>query len=284
LLAARHLRVWPGRDAKILTAWNALAIKALSRAGRVLHRPDLIDAAVAGADFIHRSLWRNGRLLATYKDGRSHLRAYLDDYAFLADALLDLLQSRWNSGHLEFARQLIEVLLDQFADQNGGFFFTAADHERLIHRSKSFGDDSLPSGNAVAASALCSLGYLLGELRYIDAAERTLGAAWMSMREHPRSHMGVLNALDEMLGAKQILIIRGSAEGASHWARELGRIYAPQRLIFAVPDDAGCLPAALADKPAEAGTVAYLCRGMTCAPPVRNLGELARLLASRLND
>ena len=109
-------------------------------------------------------LWRDGRLLATYKDGRAHLPAYLDDYAFLADALLELLQTRWRSSDLEFARQLTDVLLAQFEDgESGGFFFTAADHEQLIHRSKTFSDDSLPSGNGVAASVLCRLGFLLGE-------------------------------------------------------------------------------------------------------------------------
>src|SRR6202034_2938246 len=148
LLAARNLRVWPARDEKILTAWNALMIKGLAIAARVLHRPDLADAAAAAVDFIRHTLWRDGRLLATYKDGRAHLPAYLDDYAFLADALLELLQTRWRSSDLQFARQLTEVLLSQFEDpQSGGFFFTAADHEQLLHRSKTYADDALPSGN-----------------------------------------------------------------------------------------------------------------------------------------
>jgi uncharacterized protein YyaL (SSP411 family) len=108
LLAARNLRIWPQRDEKILTSWNALAVKGLAIAARVLHRPDLADAATAAVDFIHRALWRDGRLLATYKDGHAHLAAYLDDYAFLADALLELLQTRWRGRDLEFARALID--------------------------------------------------------------------------------------------------------------------------------------------------------------------------------
>ena len=108
LLQVRSLRVWPARDEKILTAWNALMIKGLAIASRVLRRPDLADAATAAVDFIRRTLWRDGRLLATTKDGRAHLPAYLDDYAFLADALLELLQTRWRGGDLEFARQLTE--------------------------------------------------------------------------------------------------------------------------------------------------------------------------------
>ena len=278
LLKARDLRIWPARDEKILTAWNALMIKGLAIASRVLKRPDLAQAASTAVDFIRHHLWRDGRLLASYKDGRAPLRAYLDDYAFLADALLELLQTRWRSSDLEFARQLAEVLLEQFADpQDGGFFFTAADHEKLIHRSKSFGDESLPSGNGVAASVMCRLGYLLGELRYLDAAERTLQAAWSGIREYPQAHMSLVNALEDFLSPMQILVIRGAPARAAQWARDLGSLYAPTRMVFAIPEDAE-LPPALETKRAQAETVAYLCRGMTCSAPLTNLEEIARAL------
>jgi uncharacterized protein YyaL (SSP411 family) len=283
LLAARNVRVWPARDEKILTSWNALAIKGLAAAGRALQRPDLTAAATAAVDFIHDKLWRNGRLLATYKDGRAHLSAYLDDYAFLADALLELLQSRWRSSDLEFARGLIDVLLTKFEDSDGGFYFTASDHEQLIHRSKTFGDDSLPSGNGVAASVLCRMGYLLGERRYLNAAERTLKAAWPMMLEYPSAHMSLLSALEDFLASMQILIIRGDAAAAHAWARNLGALYAPARMIFAIPNETPGLPAALADKPGGAVTTAYLCTGMTCSAPLTDLGELARKLTSRLD-
>jgi uncharacterized protein YyaL (SSP411 family) len=283
LLAARKLRVWPARDEKILTAWNALMIKGLAIAGRVLNRPDFTAAAAAAVDFIRRELWRDGRLLASYKDGRAHLPAYLDDYAFLADALLELLQTRWRSSDLEFARSLIEVLLAKFQDAGaGGFYFTASDHEHLIHRSKTFSDDSVPAGNAVAASVLCRMGYLCGELRYLDAAERTLRAAWPLLLEYPRSHMSSLNALEDFLASTQILIIRGAAPEAERWSRELGTLYAPTRMIFAIPTDAPDLPPALADKRPGAGTTAYLCTGMTCSAPITDLRTLARELATRV--
>jgi uncharacterized protein len=281
LLAARNLRIWPARDEKILTSWNALTIKGLAIAGRVLGRGDLIDAAAAAVDFIRHRLWRDGRLLATYKDGRAHLAAYLDDYAFLIDALLELLQSRWRSSDLQFARTLAETLLLQFEDAgNGGFYFTAADHERLIHRSKAFSDDSVPSGNGIAASALCRLGYLLGETRYIDAAERTLRAASAAMLEYPEGSMSLLNALDDFSGVLQILIIRGVTDDAQRWARELGALYAPLRMTFAIPNDAPELPPALADKAVGLSTTAYLCTGMTCAAAVTDLRALALQLAT----
>jgi uncharacterized protein YyaL (SSP411 family) len=285
MLAARNLRVWPARDDKILTAWNALMIKGLALAGRVLHRPDFTAAATAAVDFIRHKLWRDGRLLAAYKDGRAHLPAYLDDYAFLADALLELLQTRWRSSDLEFAQALTEVLLEKFEDADaGGFYFTASDHEHLIHRSKTFSDDAVPAGNGVAASVLCRLGYLCGELRYLDAAERTLKAGWPLMLEFPQAHMSLLNALDDFLASTQILIIRGTAAEAVRWSRELGAWYAPARMIFAIPNDAADLPPALADKRAGADTTAYLCRGMTCSAPMTELRELARELALHLED
>jgi uncharacterized protein len=276
LLKARNLRVWPARDEKILTAWNALMIKGLAIASRVLNRPDLADAAVAAVDFVRRRLWRDGRLLATYKDGRAHLPAYLDDYAFLADALLELLQTRWRSVDLEFACQLMDVLLPQFEDPDGGFFFTAKDHEQLIHRTKTYGDESVPSGNGAAASVLCRLGLLLGDVAYMDAAERTLKAAWSSLQEYPQAHMSLLNALEDFLAATQVLVIRGHADNAARWARELGALYAPTRMIFAIPSDAAALPPALAEKRPQAQIAAYLCTGMSCSAPMADLQEVLR--------
>jgi uncharacterized protein YyaL (SSP411 family) len=282
LLKARNLRVWPARDEKILCSWNALMIKGLSLASRVLRRPDLAEAAGTAVDFARHHLWRDGRLLATYKDGRAHLPAYLDDYAFLADALLELLQTRWRSSDLDFASQLADVLLEQFEDKdNGGFFFTARDHEQLIHRSKTFADESVPSGNGVAASMLTRLGYLLGETRYLDSAERTLRSAWAGIQEYPQAHMSLLNALEDFSSSMQILVIRGEAQSADHWAAALSALYAPTRMIYAIPNDAQLPPALAAKRPSET-TVAYLCTGMTCSAPLANLEEVTRTLKLRV--
>jgi hypothetical protein len=283
LLGARNLRVWPARDEKILTSWNALMIKGLAIAARVLHRPDLAEAAGAAVDFLRRTLWRDGRLLATYKDGRAHLPAYLDDHVFLADALLELLQTRWRGSDLEFALQLTQAVLSHFEDsKTGGFFFTAADHEQLIHRSKTFSDDSMPSGNGIAASLLCRLGYLCGDVGYLDAAERTLKAGWPMLREYPQAHMSLVNALEDFLASTQIVILRGDAPDAARWSAALNAVYAPTRMIFAIPRDAAALPPALAAKAATAGTVAYLCAGMTCRAPIGDLNEIAHELTLRI--
>lgn len=275
LLKERNRRVWPDRDDKILTLWNGLAISGLAVAARALRRPDLTDAALRAVDLLRQHCWRDGRLLAAHKDGRARFPAYLDDYAFLLDALLEVLQTRWRSDDLQFATGLAEALLAHFEDrESGGFFFTANDHEQLMHRSRSFSDDAVPAGNAIAAQALSRLGLLLGETRYLDAAARTLRAAWPSLQHYPHAHTALLVALEEHLEPPQIVIVRGDAEEAASWRDELAKLYAPRRLVFAIPADAPDLPAAIADKQPLPETVAYVCRGMTCSPPVRSLAAL----------
>jgi hypothetical protein len=122
------------------------------------------------------------------------------------------------------------------------------------------------------------MGLLLGETRYLQAAERTLAAGWSAMHEHPLAHMSLLNAYEDLLNPPQILIIRGDADQAQAWADSLNLEYAPSRMIFAIPRDAAGLPPALAAKRAGAGTVAYLCSGTACSPPIDDIGELARRL------
>jgi len=178
LLKIRSQRVWPGLDDKILTSWNALAIRGLALAARSLDRPGLAAAADRALAFVRSAMWKDGRLLATAKDGTAHLNAYLDDYAYLASALLEMLQVRWNNEDAAWLRELLDTMLARFEDkQLGGFFFTSDDHEALIHRSKSFSDDAIPAGNGIAARALIRAGYLLGETRWLEAAERTLRAS-----------------------------------------------------------------------------------------------------------
>jgi uncharacterized protein YyaL (SSP411 family) len=278
LLAERNGRVWPGRDDKVLTSWNGLAIGGLAAAARALRRPDLADAACRAVDFIHQQCWRDGRLLAAYKDGRARFPAYLDDYAFLLDGLLELLQTRWRSADLRFATELAEALLAHFEDrESGGFFFTADDHEQLMHRSRSFSDEAVPAGNAIAAQALTRLGLLLGETRYLDASAKTLRAAWPTLQHYPHAHTALLVALEEHLEPPEIVIVRGDGKEAADWRDELAKVYAPRRLVFAIPADASDLPAAIADKKPLPETAAYVCRGMTCSAPVRSLSALVAL-------
>jgi len=286
LLVRRNRRPWPARDDKSLTSWNALAIRGLARAARALRRPDLAAAATRALDFVRTTLWRDGRLLATARAGRASLPAYLDDHALLADAVLELAQVRWRDGELEFAAQLLELLLARFEDgEGGGFFFTADDHEALFHRSKGFADEATPSGNGVAAQVLLRLGFLLGEPRWLAAAERTLQAAWPSLGKFPHAHASMLNALEDYLRPPQAVVLRGAAGDVEGWRAELDRLYAPHRILLAIPDSVGSLPPGLADKrPAAApgAVIAYLCEGSHCAAPIDTLPELLRNLRLRL--
>ena len=275
LLAIRNQRVWPGRDDKILTSWNALMIRGMAIAARVLDRDDLEASATRALEFVRNTLWRNGRLLATYKDGRAHLNAYLDDYVYLADAILELQQVRFRSDELAFARELLEVVLQHFADPEGGFFFTSDDHETLIHRSKSFSDDATPAGNGSAAFVLHRMGHLLGEPRYLAAAERTLQAAWPVLEKYPQGHTTLLLALEEALNPPETVILRGEAATLQTWRRDLARVYAPRRMVLAVPADATDLPPALGDKPVRQVAVAYVCQGSVCSAPLDSFSALA---------
>jgi uncharacterized protein YyaL (SSP411 family) len=279
LLALRALRVRPSRDEKILTSWNALMIRALAIAARALTAEQLVTAASRALDFVRATLWRDGRLLATCKDGRAHLNAYLDDYVYLVDAVLELQQVRFRADELEFAQQLAEAVLRHFADEErGGFYFTSNDHEQLIHRSKTFSDDAIPSGNGIAAFVLQRLGHLLGEPRYLAAAERTLRAAWPALEKYPMSHVTLVTALEELLQPPEIVILRGEAGAIEAWRRELARMFVPRRLVLAIPADAAGLPAALADKAPRGAAVAYICRGSSCSAPVESLEGLLREL------
>jgi len=275
LLATRNHRVWPGRDEKVLTAWNGLAIRGLAIAARVLQRPELAAAATRAFDFIRDELWRNNRLLAVYKDGRARFPAYLDDHAFLLHGIVELLETRWRTEDVTFAVSLAEAMLDHFEDKaNGGFFFTADDQEMLIHRPKTYSDEATPAGNGIAAFALNRLGYLLGEPRYIDAAERTLRAAWSSMTRYPPGHAALLVALEEFLAPPTIVIIRGEPAEITSWQRDLSKVYAPRRMVLAIPGDAKDLPAAISEKHAQEECVAYVCRGTVCSEPIKSLPAL----------
>jgi uncharacterized protein YyaL (SSP411 family) len=282
LLAIRSKRVWPGLDDKILTSWNALAIRGLAIAARALEKPEFADAADRALAFIRANLWKDGRLLATAKDGVAHLNAYLDDYAYLANALLEMLQVRWRNEDVEWLREILDATLKHFEDKElGGFFFTSDDHESLIHRSKSFSDDAIPAGNGIAARALIRAGYLLGEPRWLEAGERTLRAGWQAINRFPHGHMSLLEALAEYLDPPEIVIIRETAD-AGGWQRQLGKLYAPHRMVFSIPGNLEGLDAAVADKKAGASSRAYVCRGSTCSAPVETLPDLARTAQARL--
>lgn len=279
LYQAREARVRPGRDDKILTSWNALAIKGMLRAGRMLNDPALIESATDALDFLRAKLWIDGRLFATYRNGRAAQPAYLDDHAFLLDGLIEMLQTRWRRIDLEWARALADLLLDRFEDREAGsFYFTADDHEPLIQRPRPFMDEATPSGNGVAAYSLLRLGRLLGEPRYLQAAERALKVGMAAMREVPQAHGSLLVALEQWLEPPALVMFRADEQALPAWRRVLSRGYHPSRLVVRIPADedvVGKLPGA----PHEAA--ALVCLGDRCLPVVHSPQELSERLDNR---
>lgn len=275
LLAAREKRVHPTRDEKILTSWNALMIKGMLVAGDILQKPEYFDSAQRALDFIYKNLWKNNWLLASYKDKNAYLPAYLDDHVFLLDALLTSLQISWNTKYLNWAVKLADILLDDFQNQdNGGFFFTSRKHEKLLYRPKTFLDEAIPSGNGVAVRALITLGHLLGETRYLDAAEKALSAAWPALLEYPAEHSSLLMGLKSFLEPHQTIVIRGPEKEINMWrdyCKSRDPIYSD---VFAIPSSEPNLPPALAARNAESKTCAYICKGTACSAAIYDLEKL----------
>ena len=284
LLAARAKRVRPGRDDKLLTSWNALMIAGMARAARVLEQPAWVAAAQQAADFIRARLWRDGHLLATYKDGRAHLNAYLDDHAFLLAALIELLQTKFRPQDLAWAIELADALLERFEDRAaGGFFFTSHDHEALIHRAKPGHDNATPAGNGIAAQALLTLGHWLGEPRYVDAAERTVRAFARELSTGPSGFASLLVALADCLDPPTTAILQGDPATCAVWQRALEREYRPQVRTLDVSGQP-TLPAALAKPhaPAKSAATVWVCRGATCLAPITTLEAAQAALAAAL--
>lgn len=282
LFEAREKRTRPGRDDKILTSWNALAIKGLARAGRVFNRPDWVAFARNAVDFIRNNMWKNGQLLATCKDDgagnyHAHLNAYLDDYAFLLDALIELMQVEYRSQDLEFAEDLAEVLLENFEAEEGGFYFTSHTHETLIHRPKQAYDNATPNGNGIAAVALQKLGHILGEPRYLQSAERSLKAFDRNLTNNPAACASLTHALEEFLSPPTMVIIHGKTKLIKTWRDALNQTYYPHHLIFYFDETWAKhmqdLPATLQRKFSQ-DVNAWVCQGVSCSQCVNNLQQL----------
>ncbi len=281
LLAARAERVRPGRDDKCLTAWNALAIKGLARAARRFDRPDWLAMARRAADALHRLVWRDGRLAASFQAGQARHNGYLDDSAFLLDALLELTQAGWREGELAWACALADSLLQHFEDgEHGGFFFTSHDHERLIQRPKPAHDHALPSGNGIAAQVLGRLGLLLDEPRYRAAAEHTLRAFQTDIGAQPAPFPSLLIALRDRIDPPGLVILRGEGEALREWKTAADRVAVPTTLLFALPDTAEGVPNNLR-RPASGRPVAYCCGGDKCLPEIVHLPDLFPILSTR---
>ncbi len=290
LLSIRNQRVRPGRDDKVIVSWNALAISALTRAAMVLGENQYGQAAETAADFILREMRdESGRLLHTWRLGHAKLAGFLDDYAFLIVALLDLYQLKFDPLRLQQADQLTQVMLQHFARPEGGFFFTADDQEKLISRPLTFLDSSIPSGNAMAALALLRLGRITGDVDRIELARNTIAAAMPWMSQSPLSCGQMLIALEKLLMESLELVVVTPDEDQQTQVMDMLREakLSDHSIICQLASEQ---PTELLKSVCEGKTLAdgkstlYICRGFRCEQPVVGLPAMESALRRLSED
>ncbi len=286
LLDSRMTRVQPGRDDKIVAAWNGLTIAALAEAGQLLEEPDWIDAAVAAADLLLAvHLDEQGRLRRVSRDGVAGSHAgVLEDYGCIADAFLVLHQVTGEDSWRDLAGGLLDVVLEQFRDPSTrGFFDTAADAEALVLRPRDPTDNATPSGWATAASALLTYAALTGSQRHRAAAEESLAPLVAVGREHPRfAGWGLAVAEAWLDGPREVAIVGDPADPATvALCRAAGLGRAPGVVVVAGP--VGSEHPLLTGRGLVGGvSTAYVCRHLVCDAPVTDPTELGRVLGARV--
>jgi uncharacterized protein YyaL (SSP411 family) len=253
-------------------------IAGMAHAARVFGEPEWLESARRALDHIRRTMWRDGRLLATARDGHAHLDAYLDDHAYLLAALIEVMQAQFRSEDVAWAIELGHALMERFHDASeGGFFFTAHDHETLILRPKPGPDNATPSGNAMAAWALNRLAFLSDEMRFAEAARGTIALFWPQLERMPSAFGTMLAALEEQLDPPDSLILRGARDRFAPWREMLDPAYLPTTTVLFVPSEAVDLPPPLA-KPATEAVDAWLCEGAVCHAPILDPVQLQEAL------
>jgi uncharacterized protein len=287
LLAVRRGRVPPGKDTKVLVAWNGLMIAALAEGGRIVQIERYLDAAEKAAAFILDRMRReDGRLLHTYKDGLAKLDGYLDDYSNVIDGLTRLFEATGKSRWIESALELARIMIDEFADpEQGGFFFTGKHHETLITRPKDIHDNATPSGNGMAATALIRLGTLAGRDDLIRAGRSALELVQPVLQAHPTAAGQSLIALDFLLGStREFAVISGVDRDELRAVLEaIAARFQPHKVVAPVPLGqearlAEYVPL-VANRPARDGTTTtYICSGSACEAPVLGVAGIEAAL------
>ena len=281
LYEVRKERIWPALDDKRLCSWNALMISALADAGAVLEDEHYLDAASQAADFVlTRMCDANGRLLRTWKDGEGRLNAYLEDYAYVVEALLTLYEASWEPRWFTAARETADTMIERFADdERGGFFDTSDDHEQLVARRKSLDDNPIPSGNSSAAFGLLRLAALTGERGYEARADGVFRLLGEVARRHPQAFAHLLQALDFYFASvREVAIVGPDADALARVVRSRFR---PDIVLAGVRADgegaADAVPL-LAERTVPG---AYVCQNFACKQPVSDPAELEELLAAQ---
>lgn len=282
LLEARSKRVLPGRDEKILTGWNGLMITGFLRGYRVTRNTDFLKAAENCIKFIEEKMVKNEELLHTYKDGQAKLRAYLDDYAYFVNALLDYFEAKPTKKYLDLAMYYADYLLKHFWDENEkNFFFTADNHETLIIRTKNIYDLSLPSGNSVAAGALLRLYHITYDKRYFDVSLKIMESLSTMAAENPFGFGQLLNVIYMYL--KKPIEITMVNYANKELCTYLEKRFLPESILVGVDakenlEDLRPLPFFAGKEFVETKTQVYICKDFTCSLPLETIDEVEKLL------
>jgi uncharacterized protein YyaL (SSP411 family) len=285
LFTERERRVKPGRDEKVITAWNGLMLEAFAEAAAVLEQDGYREIAEGNARFILDTLLRDGLLLHVYKDGHAKHVGFLDDYAFVVSALVTLYETTGRARWLEAAVRLTDKMVDEFWDEEGGgFFYNGKSGEQLIVRNKDYFDNATPSGNSVAAEALLRLSVLTGNEDYRRKAVNVLRLVRDAVERYPSAFGYALGAVDFYLSTpKEVVIISGDDEARARLLkRELWSRYIPNKVVALASGedaDAAELIPLLRDRKTIGGlATAYVCESYTCLQPVNSAEELAAQL------
>jgi uncharacterized protein YyaL (SSP411 family) len=287
LYEERAKRVWPGRDDKVLTSWNAMMLHAFAEAARAFESDEYRRIAVASAEFlVGRLRTEDGRLARTYKDGRAKIPGFLEDHALLAEALIAVYEATWDARWLREARTLADQVLESFWDEEqGAFFDTAADAEPLVIRPRELFDSATPSGNSAAVNALLRLAELLGEERYSRVARRVLEALGDTMTRAPAGFGHLLCALDFHLATPVEVAFVGTPGDAETDAllRVVSHAYLPNTVTALrrpdeTDDDVQQIPLLRGRTATEGRPTAYVCERFACQQPVTDPAALAEQL------
>ena len=281
LLAARERRIHPGLDDKVLTSWNALMLKAYAEAGAALDEPRYLETARRNAEFLLSALVEDGRLLRTWRDGRAKLGAYLEDHAYLVDALTALYESTFEQPWLDEARRLADDMIARFWD-GGAFYDTASDHEALVVRPRDIFDNAAPCGGSAAAFALLRLAVHTGEETYHRHAVESLRSVRDFLGRMPAGFAHWLAALDFYLSTPREIVVIGPRDGVATQALlrvAYGR-YLPNRAIAGAetPPEGDASPLLAGRELVDGRPAAYVCERYTCRLPVTEPEALAAQL------
>jgi uncharacterized protein len=280
LFNVRERRIKPGRDEKILTAWNGLMLRSFAEAAQALDRDDYRDAAIRNAKFLLSHLRRDRQLLRSYKDGQAKFNGYLDDYAFLLDGLISLYEATFDPRWIGEALLIADTMVEKFWDPEAkNFFFTSADHEALIHRPKELFDNATPSGNSVAVHALLRVSKLAGNSGLGENAIAVLAKMASLLDQQSSAFPHLLCALDFCLGRPQEIAVIGDPDDVTTKAllRIICGTYLPNKVVACGMDGTG-VPLLQGRTQMNGLPTVYICENFVCALPVTRGEDLLKRL------